>query len=420
MKKITEKLKENGAGDFAVNYKLRDWIFSRQHYWGEPIPIIHCDKCGKVPVPEDQLPVVLPEVENYEPTDTGESPLAKITDWVNVKCPVCGEDAKRETDTMPNWAGSSWYYLAYALNKKLNIKDKKFTDILKESQELKHWMPVDLYNGGAEHITLHLLYSRFWNKFLYDLGVVPESEPYKKRIYRGIILGTDGRKMSKSFGNVINPDDMIAEFGADTLRAYIMFIGPYDQESAWNMNGIQGVHRFLKKVWENFKKVKEDKEGKDDTDSGRLILDLHKTIKGVSEDIERFSMNTYIAKLMEFNNLLVKEKSIPKNIAEMFLILLSPAMPYVTEELWEQIGNSDSIFKSEWPKFDQAIIDSDKLEIPIQINGKVRHRIHVSSDISVGELEKMVLAEKVVIDHLAGKEPKKVIVVPKKLVSIVS
>ena len=453
MKKITEKLKEAGSGDFAVNYKLRDWIFSRQHYWGEPIPIVYCAECAKtnrqvkseklivksegsgtiidgkeyatVPVPEDQLPVVLPEVENYEPTDTGESPLAKIDSWVNVKCPVCGGDAKRETDTMPNWAGSSWYYLRYC--------DTKNNKELASIDKLKHWLTpsmdaggaprsskseggVDLYNGGMEHTTLHLLYSRFWHKFLFDLKCVPTSEPYQKRIAHGIILGPDGRKMSKSFGNVINPDDMIAEFGADTLRAYIMFIGPYDQESAWNMNGIQGVHRFLKKVWGNFKKVKEGKEDKEDD---RLMLELQKTIKGVSEDIERFSMNTYIAKLMEFNNLLVKEKTIPKNIAEKFLILLSPAMPYVAEELWEHIGHKDSIFSSEWPKFDQTIINSDKLEIPIQINGKVRHRVHVLSDISDDELEKMVLSEKIVIDHLACKEPKKVIVVPKKLVSIV-
>lgn len=366
-----------------------------------------------VPVPEKDLPVTLPDVENYQPTDTGESPLAKITDWVNVKCPVCGGDAKRETDTMPNWAGSSWYYLAYAMRESRKWKVESGNLFKESGKELKHWMPVDLYNGGMEHTTLHLLYSRFWHKFLFDLKCVPGPEPYQKRIAHGIILGTDGQKMSKSRGNTISPEEMIKVFGADTLRAYIMFIGPYDQESAWSMNGIQGVHRFVKKVWENYKK--ETKDEKND----ELELELHKTIKGISEDIERFSMNTYVAKLMEFNNLLSHEKSLPKNVAEKFLILLSPAMPYVSEELWQQIGNSESIFTSQWPKFDQNIINKDKLEVPVQINGKVRHRVHVASDISDDELKELVLSEENVKKYLEGSKPRKVIVVPKKLVSIV-
>ena len=404
-KKITNKLKEMGVGDFAVNYKLRDWIFSRQHYWGEPIPIVHCKKCGMIPLKDDQLPLELPEVENYEPTNTGESPLAKIDHWVNTTCPKCGGTAKRETDTMPNWAGSSWYFLRYCDSN----NDKEFASM----EKLKQWMPVDLYNGGMEHTTLHLLYSRFWHKFLYDLGKVPTLEPYQKRIAHGIILGTDGRKMSKSFGNTINPDDMIEKFGADTLRAYIMFIGPYDQESAWNMNGIQGVYRFVKKVWDNFNKVSDSEIPKN------INLELNKIIKYATRDIEKFSFNTYIAKLMEFNNILSKEKNISKEVLKKFIMIFSPAMPYLAEELWQVLGEDKSIFKNEWPAFNQNIIQSEDIEIPIQVNGKVRDRLHVSFDVADDELKKLALESEKIIELLGGKEPTKVIVVPKRLVSIV-
>ncbi len=411
--KITEKLKELVAGDYAVNYKLRDWIFSRQHYWGEPIPIIHCSKCGTLPVAENQLPIKLPNVERYEPTDTGESPLATISDWVNIKCPICGGNAKRETDTMPNWAGSSWYFLAYAMknikNKKSNIKNIFESD----KAEIKYWMPVDLYNGGMEHTTLHLLYSRFWHKFLYDMKVVPTSEPYAKRIAHGIILGTDNQKMSKSKGNVINPDDIAKEYGADSLRAYVMFIGPYDQESAWNMNGIAGVYRFLNRVWHNANKAKNIEIDED------LLVPLNKLIKKCTEDIENYSLNTYIAGLMEFNNLLSQKDKISKNLLKIYLQLLSPACPHIAEELWKETEGTESIFLSAWPKYDEKYLIENKIEIVIQINGKVRQKLSVHCDITDDKLRLLAMEDAKIKELISNKEIKKVIVVPKKLVSIV-
>ncbi|OQB06121.1 MAG: Leucine--tRNA ligase [bacterium ADurb.Bin212] len=413
--KITEKLKELGAGDFAKNYKLRDWIFSRQHYWGEPIPIIHCEKCGSIPMEEKDLPLTLPEVEKYQPTDTGESPLAAISDWVNVKCPKCGGKAKRETDTMPNWAGSSWYFLAYALNQESRIKNHKDGNIFTENKkELQYWMPVDLYNGGMEHTTLHLLYSRFWHKFLFDLGVVPNAEPYAKRIAHGIILGPDNQKMSKSKGNVINPDDIIKEYGADSLRAYIMFIGPYDQESAWNTNGLSGVYRFLNRVWENCQKFSDIEIESD------LSVPLNKLIKECGESIENYSLNTYIAKLMEFNNLLSPKKKISKKLLEQYLILLSPACPHIAHELWEKLGNDNALHKAAWPNYDSKKLIEEKITIVVQINGKVRQKLSVSNDVSDEELKQIAIQDHKVKEHLNNKEPKKIIVVPKKLVSIVA
>lgn len=412
IKKITEKLKKMGAGDFSVNYKLRDWLFSRQHYWGEPIPIIHCDKCGMVPVPEDQLPVTLPEVENYKPTNTGESPLAAIADWVNAKCPTCGGDAKRETDTMPNWAGSSWYFLAYVLNQKIKSQNPK-NIFVEGEKELEYWMPVDLYNGGMEHTTLHLLYSRFWHKFLYDIKMVPTLEPYQKRIAHGIILGPDGAKMSKSKGNVINPDDIVKQYGADATRAYIMFIGPYDQESAWNMNGIAGVYRFLNRVWENGQKIQDAPIAPD------LLVPLNRAIKGITEDIENYSLNTFIAKLMELNNLMMTQTEISKELFEIYLQLLSPACPFVAEELWQSLGNTDSIFISKWPDYDEKYLVADKITIVVQINGKVRAKLEVESNINDEALKAIALDNDKVKDYLGGKEPKKIIIVPKKLVSMV-
>lgn len=442
-KKITEKLKSIGSGDFAVNYKLRDWVFSRQHYWGEPIPIVYCANCAKtigksqisnlkpqnygiittinnkehmmVPVPDEELPVKLPEVENYQPTNTGESPLANIHDWVNVKCPKCGSKAKRETDTMPNWAGSSWYFLAYALKNtshKLQVTSNK--NIFSERKnELDYWMPVDLYNGGMEHTTLHLLYSRFWNKFLYDLKAVPTPEPYQKRIAHGIILGADGRKMSKSFGNVVNPDEIIDKFGADTLRAYIMFIGPYDSESAWNMAGVQGIYRFINKLWENYKKSKEIQV------SEVINSEIQKLIHEVETDIGNFSFNTYIAKLMTMNNLLTKETEISIETLKTFAQLLSPAMPHLAEELWNSLGEKESISESVWPKFDQTKIKIDKINIPIQVAGKLRDMICVEPGKNKDELEKLALNSPKVQSFIEDKKIKKIIVVPDKIISIV-
>ena len=418
-KKITEKLKELGAGDFTVNFKLRDWVFSRQHYWGEPIPIIHCEKCGKVPIPENELPVKLPDVENYQPSNTGESPLATISDWVNVKCPKCGGKAKRETDTMPNWAGSSWYFLAYAMQKntsrKLKVKSKKEdTNIFIENKDaLKYWMPVDLYNGGMEHTTLHLLYSRFWNQFLFDLGKVPTLEPYQRRIAHGIILGSDGRKMSKSFGNVINPDEIVKQYSADTMRAYIMFIGPYDQESAWSTAGVQGVSRFLNRVYNNFENV-DDKD-----DSKELLVKLNQSIAGITSDIENFNCNTVVSKLMEINNTIEKIGHISKTSYKIFLQLLFPVAPHLSSELWKKLGEKNSIEENKWPEADKDYLVADEIEIVVQVNGKVRDRILVDSGISNEDLKQKALDSDKIKSLVAGKEIIKTIVVPKKLVSIV-
>jgi len=438
--KITEKLKSVGVGDFATNYKLRDWIFSRQHYWGEPIPIVHCDKCGMVPLDEKDLPLILPDVENYEPSDTGESPLSKITDWVETTCPKCGGKAERETDTMPNWAGSSWYYLAYCMHKNIidchscesrnpekgmdprvislgeaepRRKPEDDNVFVESKKELKYWMPVDIYNGGMEHTTLHLLYSRFWHKFLYDLGVVPTAEPYAKRIAHGIILGPDGRKMSKSFGNVINPDDIVRDYGADTLRGYVMFIGPYDQESAWSMAGVQGVHRFLKRVWKNQNLVK-----KDTTDSKELLVKLNQTIKGVTMDLENFQMNTVISKLMELNNFIESTGQISLESYKKFLILLSPVAPHIASEIWQSNAGSE-LDGQTWPEVDKKYLVADEIEIVIQINGKVRDKVQVSPDISDDDLKELALKSKRVVQLVGDREIKKTIVVPKKLVSIV-
>jgi len=406
-KKITEKLKSINAGDFAVNYRLRDWIFSRQHYWGEPIPIVHCDKCGPVPLDEKDLPLELPEVENYEPSNTGESPLASISDWVNTKCPKCDGKARRETDTMPNWAGSSWYFLRYIdPNNDIEIADRKKMD---------YWMPVDLYNGGMEHTTLHLLYSRFWHKFLYDLKVAPTPEPYAKRIAHGIILGPDRQKMSKSRGNVINPDKMIEQFGADTLRAYIMFIGPYNQESAWNMAGIRGVFRFLNRVWENGELVKKHAKQKEDDE---LLIKLNQTIKGVTEDLESYELNTIISKLMEFNNLIEKKKSISQESFRIFLKLLYPACPHIAEELWEKSEFERTIAENTWPVADKNYLVGEKITIVIQINGKLRDTIEVDKDTSEEKIKELAKTEKI-NSIIRDNKIKNTIYVPGKIINFV-
>lgn len=403
--KITEKLKSIDAGDLTTNFKMRDWIFSRQHYWGEPIPIIHCDKCGTVPVPEDQLPVTLPDIENYEPTTTGESPLAKIDSWVSVVCPICGSKARRETDTMPNWAGSSWYFLRYT--------DPKNPNTIANMKNLKYWTPVDLYNGGAEHITLHLLYSRFWHKFLFDLGSVPTTEPYQKRIVRGIILGPDGQKMSKSKGNVINPDDMIKKFGADTLRAYIMFIGPYDQSSAWSMSGIMGVHRFLKKLWTNIDKVK------DVTDSEEILVKLNQTIKSITEDLENYHPNTLISGLMEMNNLIDKTGSISKSSMKTLLQLLYPVCPHIASEIWEMLGEKENINQSSWPKADEKYMVANEIDLAVSINGKTKSIIKIKSTATENDIINQAKADEKIKILLEDKNIVKTIYVTGRILNFV-
>ncbi len=407
IKKITEWFEKRKLGRKQVHYKLRDWVFSRQHYWGEPIPIIHCQKCGAVPVSEKDLPVELPYVEKYEPTETGESPLAVINDWVNVKCPKCKGSAKRETDTMPNWAGSNWYYLRYVdPNNDKEIADKKKID---------YWMPVDWYNGGMEHTTLHLLYSRFIYKFLYDIKVVPQPEPYQKRTSHGIVLAEDGRKMSKSFGNVINPDDIVKEYGADTLRVYEMFIGPFEQAISWNSKGVKGVNRFLNKVWklvlQCFKNEKSNREA---------VKEIHKLNRKVETDMEKMKFNTAIAAFMEFINFGFKNKDdIGKDVVERMLLLLAPFAPHITEELWKEIGNKDSIHNQSWPKYDEKLAKEKTITLIIQINGRVRDKIKVEANVSEDEARDLTLNREKVKKRILGKGIKKIIFVPGKLINIV-
>lgn len=408
IKKITDWLIKEKIGKRTINYKLRDWIFSRQHYWGEPIPIIHCPKCGTVAVPEKDLPVKLPYVEKYKPSQTGKSPLANIEEWVNVKCPKCKGMAKRETDTMPNWAGSSWYFLRYIDPK----NKKKFADLKK----LKYWLPVDLYNGGMEHTTLHLLYSRFWHKFLYDIKAVPTEEPYQRRYSHGVVLAEDGRKMSKSFGNVINPDKVVSQYGADTLRTYEMFMGPFDQMISWSDKGVQGCFRFLNRVWQIFEK-KEKINKKTDRE---LLTKLHQLIKKVSQDLETMKFNTAIAALMEFINFWSEVKRVMnKKEAGIFLQLLSPIAPHIAEELWQKIGNKKSIFLEKWPEYDKKLIKQDTFQLIVQINGKVRDKIEVNKEVTEKEVEELVLKREKVKKWLENKKPKKVIYIKERLVNLV-
>ncbi|MDP2664331.1 MAG: class I tRNA ligase family protein, partial [bacterium] len=416
MTKITEKLKSSKAGpegsrfggDFTVNYKLRDWVFSRQHYWGEPIPIIHCLKCGQVPVPEKDLPVELPYVEKYQPTGTGESPLAVISDWVNVKCPKCKGDAKRETDTMPNWAGSNWYYMRYC--------DPENDKSLADSKKLKYWMPVDWYNGGMEHTTLHLLYSRFIYKFLYDIKAAPQPEPYQRRTSHGIVLSEDGRKMSKSFGNVINPDEIVQQFGADTLRMYEMFMGPFDQTIIWSTQGVKGVYRFLEKTWKLVSECSGNKNSSREVESA-----LHKLNKKIDEDMEVTKFNTIVAAFMEFVNLAQEKKEeVGKETIERLLILLSPFAPHVSEELWQKIGNKKSILEEKWPKPDPKFLKEEKVTLIVQVNGKVRNKIEVKSGFSEEEARELAISGKIVKNWISDKKIKKVIFVKDKLINIVT
>ena len=405
-KAIQEWLTERNLGERKTNYKLRDWVFSRQRYWGEPIPIVHCDKCGYVPVPESELPLVLPNVDSYEPTDNGESPLAKMTDWVNTTCPHCGEPAHRETDTMPQWAGSSWYFLRYC--------DPHNDKELASPEALKYWTPVDWYNGGMEHTTLHLLYSRFWHKFLYDIGVVPSPEPYAKRTSHGMILGENGEKMSKSRGNVVNPDEIVRDYGADTMRVYEMFIGDFEKAAPWSQSSIKGSKRFLDKVWALSDKLTEG-------DSYRTELEsaFHRTIKKVTEDIEGLKMNTAIAALMSLLNDIQGFSGINEAEFKTYLILLNPFAPHMTEELWQQAGFEGMLNEAEWPKYDEAKCADSTVEIAVQVNGKIKARINVAADISAPDAIAAAKADGAVAAAIEGKSIIKELYVPKKLVNIV-
>lgn len=405
-KAIQEWLTERNLGERKTNYKLRDWVFSRQRYWGEPIPIVHCDKCGYVPVPESELPLVLPNVDSYEPTDNGESPLAKMTDWVNTTCPHCGGPAHRETDTMPQWAGSSWYFLRYC--------DPHNDKELASPEALKYWTPVDWYNGGMEHTTLHLLYSRFWHKFLYDIGVVPSPEPYAKRTSHGMILGENGEKMSKSRGNVVNPDEIVRDYGADTMRVYEMFIGDFEKAAPWSQSSIKGSKRFLDKVW-----VLSDKLTEGDSYRTELESAFHRTIKKVTEDIEGLKMNTAIAALMSLLNDIQGTGSINRAEFKTYLILLNPFAPHMTEELWQQAGFEGMLNEAEWPKYDEAKCADSTVEIAVQVNGKIKARINVAADISAPDAIAAAKADGAVTTAIEGKSIIKELYVPKKLVNIV-
>jgi leucyl-tRNA synthetase len=403
--KMGEYIKEKGIGDVVIRYNLRDWIFSRQHYWGEPIPIVHCEKCGEVPVPEDQLPIKLPEVESYEPTDTGESPLASITEWVNTKCPKCGGDAMRETDTMPNWAGSSWYYLRYLDPH----NDKEFADM----EKMKYWMPVDHYEGGSEHVTLHLLYSRFWHKVLSDLGLVPGIEPYKKRTIHGVVLGEGGVKMSKSLGNVITPDSLLEEYGADVTRAYLMFVGPYEGDVSWSAEAINGVKRFVSKFYTYLLALWEKKD-----DRLAENRDVAKLTKKVHDDILNFKFNTSISALMQFYNSNVDSTFSTSDI-EKLILTIAPILPHIAEEIWEKTGHEFSVHTQPWPTIDEKLLVDESIEVPVQANGKLRGKITIPSEATEQEVIEILKQEEFFKTLTTGKEPKKIIYVPQKIVSIV-
>lgn len=404
--KISDWLEEKGIGKRKVNFKLRDWVFSRQRYWGEPIPLIYCEKCGWVPVPEEELPVVLPEVESYEPTDTGESPLANIREWVETTCPKCGGKGERETDTMPQWAGSSWYFLRYT--------DPHNDKELASKENLDYWLPIDWYNGGMEHTTLHLLYSRFWHKFLYDCGVVPTPEPYQKRTSHGMILGENSEKMSKSRGNVVNPDEIIEEYGADTLRVYEMFIGDFEKSVPWSQNGIKGCRRFLDRVWK-LQSILTD----GDAFSKELETSIHKTIKKVSEDFENLKFNTAIATLMSLLNEFNDRGQIHRAEFKTFLMLLNPIAPHITEELWQINGYKGMIAEQSWPQWDEEKTKDAMIEIAVQVNGKVRGAIVIPAEASQEDVKKKALEDEKILYFIQGKNIVKEIYVPGKIYNIV-
>lgn len=401
--KMIRFLEENKIGTPKTNYKLRDWVFSRQRYWGEPIPIVHCEKCGFVPLDESELPLLLPDVDSYMPTDNGESPLAAMTDWVNTTCPCCGGPAKRETDTMPQWAGSSWYFLRYT--------DPNNDEALASPEALKYWMPVDWYNGGMEHTTLHLLYSRFWHKFLYDEGIVNTPEPYQKRTSHGMILGENGEKMSKSRGNVVNPDDIVRDYGADTLRTYEMFIGAFDLAASWSEDGVKGCRRFLDRVWK-LQELMTDEEGY----SKDLETKMHQTIKKVSNDFENLKYNTAIAAMMALINDFYKKNSITKGEYQTLITLLNPVAPHLTEELWEIVGFEGRVYQTSWPEYDEAKTVEASVEIALQINGKIRGTLMIAKDADKDDV--IAKAKEELADKLTGNIVKE-IYVPGRIVNIV-
>ena len=402
-KAITEYLEKEGIGVPKTNYKLRDWVFSRQRYWGEPIPIVHCEKCGYVPVPEDQLPLELPDVESYMPTDNGESPLAAMRSWVETTCPCCGGPAVRETDTMPQWAGSSWYFIRYI--------DPHNNEALASPEAMKYWLPVDWYNGGMEHTTLHLLYSRFWHRFLYDQGLVPCPESYQKRTSHGMILGENGEKMSKSRGNVVNPDDIVNEFGADTLRTYEMFIGAFDLSASWSQEGVRGCRRFLDRVW----KLQDLVTGEEGY-SKELETKMHQTIKKVSTDYESLKYNTGIAAMMALINDMYKAGKVTGDEFKTLLILLNPVAPHMTEELWEIMSYAGRLYQTQWPKWEEAKTEEAQIEIAVQVNGKVRATVKLSADVS--KEDAIAAGKEAVADKLSGNIVKE-IYVPGRLVNLV-
>ena len=403
--KMYEYIEEKEIGHKKTNYKLRDWVFSRQRYWGEPIPLVYCEHCGWIPLEEKDLPLVLPKVDNYEPTDNGESPLSNIDEFVHTKCPKCGRDAVRETDTMPQWAGSSWYYLRYT--------DPHNDEAIASKENLDYYVPVDWYNGGMEHTTLHLLYSRFWHKFLYDIGVVPTKEPYMKRTSHGMILGDNNEKMSKSRGNVVNPDDIVRDFGADTLRCYEMFIGDFEKSAPWSENGVKGCRKFLDKVWRTQELVDED------SNFEKMETLTHQTIKKVSEDYENLKFNTAIAQLMtllnEFNNL----DKISKEQYKIFLILLNPVCPHITEEIWQRMGYEGYVHEANWPEYDESKTILDVIELPIQVNGKLRTTVEIGRDASEDEVFEKAIKDDVVAKYLENKNVVKKIYVKGRIFNII-
>ncbi len=404
--KMIKYLEDNKIGHSKKNYHMKDWAFARQRYWGEPVPIVKCEKCGLVPLDEKDLPLTLPDVEDFVPGEDGESPLAKVDSWVNTTCPKCGGPAKRETDTMPQWAGSSWYFLRYM--------DPKNNDALASKEALNYWKSVDCYNGGMEHVTRHLIYSRFWHRFLYDIGVVPTKEPYNKRTTQGLILGPDGDKMSKSKGNVVNPDDIVKQYGADTLRTYILFIGDYGMSAPWSENGVKGAKKFLDRIM-RLETLATD----EDITSKELDREVNFVIKKVSQDYEDMKYNTAIAAMMSYVNVLYKQEKVSKKYIKPLLQILNPVAPHVTEELWEKLNLGGYIFESKWPTYDESKIVSDEIEIPVQINGTVRYRINIPAQSDEKEIEKIALEADALKNYMTGKEIKKVIVIKSKIVNIV-
>ena len=405
-KKVIEYLESNNIGKSKVNYKLRDWVFSRQRYWGEPIPMVYCEKCGWQPIPESELPLKLPEIEDYEPGENGESPLSKMTEWKQTTCPHCGGKAERETDTMPQWAGSSWYFLRYM--------DPHNNEALASKEALEYWSPIDWYNGGMEHTTLHLLYSRFWHKFLYDIGVVPTKEPYQKRTSHGMILGDNGEKMSKSKGNVINPDDIIEEFGADTFRVYEMFMGPFDQSAAWSMESIRGCSKFLDRVW-NLQNMLVD----GDTYTPETEKMMHQAIKKVTNDIEEMKFNTCVSTFMTMMNEFTKLKRINKAEYKTFITLLNPFAPHITEEMNKAVGFDKELAYTEWPSYDEEKTIEDVIDLPVQINGKLRANIEVNKDEPQESIKEKIFANEKIKSYIDGNTVVKEIYIPNKIYNIV-